>query len=192
VRQHPFSLILLDEMEKADKDVLNLFLQVFDDGRLTDSVGKVIDFTNTIIIATSNAGTAEVQDQIKQGIELEKIRQGLIHGKLKEYFRPEFLNRFDGIVLFRSLQKEEIKKVAGLMLKSVAKDLEKKGVGLRVEDAALDTLVEVGFDPEFGARPMRRALQERVENKLADLILSGKLKRRDVVVIGAGGELRVE
>ncbi len=192
VRQRPFSLILLDEMEKADKDVLNLFLQVFDDGRLTDSVGKVIDFTNTIIIATSNAGTAEVQDQIRQGIELEKIRQGLIHGKLKEYFRPEFLNRFDGIVLFRSLQREEIKKVAGLMLKGVAKDLEKKGVGLRVEDAALETLVEIGFDPEFGARPMRRAIQDTVENKLAELILSGKLKRRDVVVLGGQGEMRVE
>lgn len=192
VRQQPFSLILLDEMEKADKDVLNLFLQVFDDGRLTDSVGKVIDFTNTIIIATSNAGTAEVQEQIRQGVDLEKIRQGLIHGKLKEYFRPEFLNRFDGIVLFRSLQREEIKKVAGLMLQRVTKDLEKKGVGLRVEDAALETLAQVGFDPEFGARPMRRAIQDTVENKLAELILGGKLKRRDTVVLGEKGEVRVE
>mgnify|MGYP001570353644 FL=1 len=133
-----------------------------------------------------------MQDQIRQGIELEKIRQGLIHGKLKEYFRPEFLNRFDGIVLFRSLQREEIKKVAGLMLKGVAKDLEKKGVGLRVEDAALETLVEIGFDPEFGARPMRRAIQDTVENKLAELILSGKLKRRDTVVLGEKGEMRIE
>jgi len=187
VRQHPFSLVLLDEMEKADKDVLNLFLQVFDDGRLTDSVGKVIDFTNTIIIATSNAGTASVQDQMKQGVPLDKIRQNLIHGDLKQYFRPEFLNRFDGIVLFRALEREEIKKVAGLMLKRVAKDLEKRGVELRVEESALENLAQIGFDPEFGARPMRRAIQDNVENQLAELILADKLKRRDVVILDQAG-----
>ncbi len=192
VRQNPFSLVLLDEMEKADPDILNLFLQVFDDGRLTDSVGRVIDFTNTIIIATSNAGTAYVQDKIREGVDLESIRQDIVRGELKKYYKPEFLNRFDGIVLFKALNREEIKKIAGLMLKRVEKDLAIKGIGMRVEEAALESLAEVGFDPEFGARPMRRAIQNKVENQLADLLLSNKLQRRDVVVLGAGCEIRVE
>ncbi|PIR75430.1 MAG: hypothetical protein CO030_03460 [Candidatus Magasanikbacteria bacterium CG_4_9_14_0_2_um_filter_42_11] len=192
VRQNPFSLLLLDEMEKADPDVLNLFLQVFDDGRLTDSVGRVIDFTNTIIIATSNAGTAFVQQQIASGIPLEDIRQTLIHGELKQYYRPEFLNRFDGIVLFRSLSRDEIKKIASLMLGRVKKDIEAKGMSFVVEESALEALAEVGYDPEFGARPMRRAIQDKVENQLAELILSKKLNRRDRLILGEGARIRVE
>jgi ATP-dependent Clp protease ATP-binding subunit ClpC len=192
VRQRPFSLVLLDEMEKADPDVLNLFLQVFDDGRLTDSVGKVIDFTNTIIIATSNAGTSFVQEQMQSGESTEKIRQQLVHGELKKYYRPEFLNRFDGIVLFTYLDRSAIKKVAELMLRRVAQDLEQRGVELKVEDAALESIADVGFDMEFGARPMRRAFQDHVENRLAELVLAGKLKRRDTVVLGEKGEIRVE
>jgi len=192
VRQNPFSLLLLDEMEKADPDILNLFLQVFDDGRLTDSVGRVIDFTNTIIIATSNAGTAFVQQQIASGVPLEDIRQTLIHGELKQYYRPEFLNRFDSIVLFKSLTRDEIKQIAGLMLNRVKKDIAAKGMFLEVEDAALEALAEVGYDPEFGARPMRRAIQERVENQLAELILSKKLKRRDTLVLGEGANIFVK
>jgi ATP-dependent Clp protease ATP-binding subunit ClpA len=192
VRQNPFSLILLDEMEKADPDVLNLFLQVFDDGRLTDSIGRVIDFTNTIIIATSNAGTAYVQQQIVAGIELEKIRQALMHGELQQYYRPEFLNRFDGIVLFRSLTKEETMQIASLMLGRVKKDLEAKGIFFRVEQSALVALADVGYDPEFGARPMRRAIQDMVENQLAELFLGGQLERRDTVVLGDGAKVTVE
>jgi len=192
VRQSPFSLVLLDEMEKADPDILNLFLQVFDDGRLTDSVGRVIDFTNTIIIATSNAGTNYVQEQISAGVALAQIRETLIRGELKKYYRPEFLNRFDSVVLFKSLEREEIKQIAGLMLKRVESDLETKGIGFRVEDVALEALATAGFDPEFGARPMRRAIQDHVENKLAELVLGGKLKRRDVVVVGEGLSIRVE
>lgn len=192
VRRQPFSLVLLDEMEKADPDILNLFLQVFDDGRLTDSVGRLIDFTNTIIISTSNAGTSYVQDRLREGQTVEQIREEFIRGELKKYYRPEFLNRFDGIVMFRSLMREEIKMIAKLMLKRVAKDLEQRGVELRVEDAALEALAVAGFDPEFGARPMRRVIQERVENKLAELILSGKLQRRDVVVLGEGASLFVK
>ncbi|MBD3311491.1 MAG: AAA domain-containing protein [Candidatus Magasanikbacteria bacterium] len=191
IRQNPFSLLLLDELEKADPNVLNLFLQVFDDGRLTDSVGRVIDFTNTIIIATSNAGTDYVQEQLSQNVELEEIRQKMIRSELKQYYKPEFLNRFDAIVLFKSLTKEEIKKIASLMLKRVAVDLENKGIGLKVTDEALEALVSVGYDPEFGARPMRRAIQDYVENKLAELIISGKLNRRDVVVLGDGLEIKI-
>lgn len=192
VRQQPFSLVLLDEMEKADPDVLNIFLQVFDDGRLTDSVGRVIDFTNTIIIATSNAGTQYVQDQVVAGVELEQVRQSLIKGELKKYYKPEFINRFDGIVLFKPLERLEIMKIARLMLNRVAKDLEKRGVELRVEDVALEALAVDGYDPEFGARPMRRAIQDKVENQLAELILANKLVRRDVVVLGEGAKIRIE
>jgi ATP-dependent Clp protease ATP-binding subunit ClpC len=192
VRRSPFALLLLDEIEKADPDILNLFLQVMDDGRLTDSVGRVVDFTNVIIIATTNAGTSQVQEMMRAGLSSDVIKDRLLHGDLKQYFRPEFLNRFDGIVLFKALEREDIKKIAGLMIKRIIKDMEAKGVTLKVEDAALDFLADVGFDPEFGARPMRRALQERVENKLAELYLSGGLKRRDTVIVGEGGNIRVE
>lgn len=192
IRQNPFTLLLLDEIEKANPNVLNLFLQVMDDGRLTDSTGRTVDFTNVIIIATSNAGTSFVSAEINRGASMEVIRERLLHGKLQENFRPEFLNRFDGIILFRPLDKESIKKIAGLMLKRVAKDLDKRGVKLEYDDEALEFLASVGYDPEFGARPMRRAIQERVENQLAELILKGRLKRKDVVVIGANGEVGVK
>lgn len=192
VREKPFSLILLDELEKADPNILNLFLSVFDDGRLTDSVGRVIDFTNTIIIATSNAGTGYIQEAVRAQTPVAKIREQLMRTELKQYYRPEFLNRFDGVIVFTPLTRTEIKQVAGFMLKRVAKDLETRGVELRVEEAALETLAEVGFDPEFGARPMRRAIQDKVEDPLAELVLSGKLRRRDVLVLGEGANLRLE
>lgn len=189
IRRHPFVLLLLDEIEKSDPDILNLFLQVMDDGRLTDSTGRVVDFTSAIIIATSNAGTSYVQEQMRAGLSSEAIKERLLHGELKQYFRPEFLNRFDGIVLFKALALNDIKQIARIMLGRVAKDLEEKGIELVIEDGALDFLASVGFDPEFGARPMRRALQERVENKLAELLIAGGLKRRDRVVIGQGGKI---
>ncbi len=191
VRQNPFSLVLLDELEKADSNVLNLFLQVFDDGRLTDSVGRVIDFTNTIIIATSNAGTNYVQEQLKKGRDLNLIKDDIIKGELKKYYRPEFLNRFDGIVLFKPLTRENIKQIAGLMLNKLAKKLEQKGIEFHYNDLALEALVDVGYDPEFGARPMRRAIQDYVENKLAELILQGKLQRRTLVQLGEGLNINI-
>lgn len=192
IRRHPFALVLLDEIEKADPDILNLFLQVMDDGRLTDSTGRVVDFTNVILIATSNAGTGFVQDQLRAGLSSEAIKERLLHGELKQYFRPEFLNRFDGIVLFKSLDLSDIKKIAEIMLKRVVGDLEQKGIEFSYDDAALDFLAKVGFDPDFGARPMRRALQERVENKLAEMILTGAVKRRDKIHIGAEGKIEIE
>ncbi len=191
VRQKPFSLVLLDEMEKAHPQILDLFLQVFDDGRLTDSTGRVIDFTNTIIIATSNAGTRYVQEQMNAGVPLDTIRESLMRSELKDHFRPEFLNRFDGIVLFHALNREDTKTIASYMLTRITKDLEARGIGFRVEESGLEHLAEIGFDPEFGARPMRRAIQDLVENKLAELILQRQVDRRDTVVLD-GSELRVE
>ncbi|MFA6486669.1 MAG: ATP-dependent Clp protease ATP-binding subunit, partial [Candidatus Magasanikbacteria bacterium] len=191
VRRSPFALVLLDEIEKADKDILNIFLQVMDDGRLSDSTGHVYDFTNAIIIATSNAGTTFVQEQMRAGLSIVAIKERLMRGELGQYFKPELLNRFDGIVLFKGLTRADIKKVAGMMMRRVVKDLESKGILAEVTDGALEFLAEVGFDPDFGARPMRRAIQEKIENKLADLLLSGKLRRRDTVVIGDGGEVSV-
>lgn len=192
VRQNPYSLLLLDELEKASKDVLNIFLQVFDDGRLTDSTGREVDFTNTIIIATSNAGTEYVQDKISEGKELESIKNDLVSNKLQEFYPPEFLNRFDGIILFKALDKEEVKEIADLMLDRVRADMENKGVELKVTEEALDSLVEQGYDPEFGARPMERAIQDNIENKLAQLVLKDKLDRRDVVTIKQGFEVDIE
>ncbi len=192
LRAHPFALVLLDELEKSDKDVLNLFLQVMDDGRLTDSTGRTVDCTNIMLVATSNAGTGYVSEQLKQGVSEAVIKEHLLHEELKQYFRPEFINRFDAVILFRPLKLEDIKKIAGLLLKGVGKELAPKGIELRVEEAALDFLARIGFDPEFGARPLRRAVQETVENKLADLLLAQKLKRRDTVVIGDEGKITVE
>ncbi len=192
VRRNPFCLLLLDEIEKADPDVLNLFLQVMDDGRLSDSSGHVYDFTNVILIATTNAGTAYVQEQNKNGVAHEELLNQLLHGELKQYFRPEFLNRFDGVILFNPLSRADIKKIAGIMFSHIAKNVEAKGVELQATEDALEFLADAGFDPEFGARPMRRALQEKVENKLAELFLQGKLKRGSTATVGAGGEISVQ
>jgi ATP-dependent Clp protease ATP-binding subunit ClpB len=191
VRNKPFSLILLDEMEKADPHILNIFLQVFDDGRLTDSVGRTVDFTNCIIIATSNAGTAYVAEQLKQGVSYQDIQTSLLHGTLQEYYRPEFLNRFDGIVLFTALKEADIETIASFMLRRTAADLAVKGVTLEVSPEAIQALAQIGFDPVFGARPMRRAIQDTIENSIADLVLQKQLRRRDIVRIEAGLAVRV-
>jgi len=187
VRQQPFSLVLLDEIEKADPSILDLFLQIFDDGRMTDSTGRVVDFTNTIIIATSNAGTARVQQGITAGQSHEQIKETLLKEELKQYFRPEFINRFDGVVVFTPLDRDDIKHIAHNMLKRVASDVEKKGITLDVNEDGLELLAQAGFDPEYGARPMRRAIQDHVENALADMILKGELKQQDTVVFGGEG-----
>ena len=183
VRQKPFSLVLLDELEKASPDVMNVFLQVFDDGRLTDSVGRTVDFTNTIIIATSNAGTEYVSKRLAEQVPLETVRQELMHETLRKTYKTEFLNRFDGIVLFRALTKEEIIQIAAIMLKRVANNLDERGITFVATNDALATLADVGFDPEFGARPMRRAVQDKVENALAEKLLSGKVTRGATITL---------
>ncbi len=192
VRTNPFSLVLLDELEKAHPDVLNVFLQVFDDGRLTDSSGRTIDFTNTIIIATSNAGTDVIQQRLRQGRGIEQIREELLESTLGRYFRPEFLNRFDGIIVFAPLSETEIERITGLLLQKIAAQLERRGIAFRASPEAVHELAAAGFDPIYGARPLRRLIQERVDNALATYLLTGKLGRRDVAVLETGGVVRVE
>ncbi len=192
VRRSPYSLVLLDEIEKAHLDILNVFLQLLDDGRLTDASGRTVDFTNCIIIATSNAGTPFIQAGIRDGVPLEKIRKALLEQELQQYFRPEFLNRFDGVVVFKPLSSSDVEKVAELLISKVAFGLEAKGIHLMATPAAIRELALKGFDPLFGARPLRRVIQENVDNALATYLLSGKLTRRDVVVLEPGGVVRVE
>ena len=192
VRTNPFTLVLLDEIEKANPKILNVFLQVMDDGRLTDNSGRVIDFTNSIIIATSNAGTEFIQDQIHKNVALENIRQELISNQLKTYFRPEFLNRFDGVIVFKPLTMSEVVSIARLMLKKVSTMLEDKGMSLEFTEGALNELSVAGFDPVLGARPLRRVIQERVEDSLANYLLQNKLKRRDVIVYDVAGQISVK
>jgi ATP-dependent Clp protease ATP-binding subunit ClpA len=193
VRKTPFAVLLLDEIEKAHPDILNIFLQVMDDGRLTDSLGRTVDFTNVILIATSNAGSQYIQDEVTKGTSTELIKDALIRGgALREIFRPEFLNRFDGTIVFKPLTQDEIFQVAGLMLKGVAKRLLTKGITLTVTPEAQTELAKAGFDPIFGARPLRRVVQEQVDNALANYLLTGEIGRRDEVIFDVGGQIRVE
>jgi len=192
VRRNPYTLVLLDELEKAHPDILNVFLQVLDDGRLTDATGRTVDFTNTIIIATSNAGTQFIQDSMASQVPQEFIRRSLLKGGLQDYFRPEFLNRFDGVVVFRPLAEEDVVKIAGLLLAKLGRELEQKGVHLKVTPEAVAELAHKGFDPLYGARPLRRVIQDTVDSALASYLLTGKITRRDVVVLEPGGGIRVE
>lgn len=192
VRKKPFSLILLDEIEKADPNILNLFLQLLDDGRLTDGQGRTISFSESIIIATSNIGAVLIQDKIKERASLAEIKQELIDNQLREQMRPELINRFDGIIVFRPLREEDIFKIATLMLKKIKKNLEEKGIGLKADKDGVMILARAGHDPKFGARPLRRLLQERVEDIIANKILAGELKRRDQVVIDNQAQVSVE
>ncbi|MDO8584254.1 MAG: ATP-dependent Clp protease ATP-binding subunit [bacterium] len=191
VRKMPFSIVLLDELEKAHPDVLTLFLQVMDDGRLTDGVGRTVDFTNVVLIATSNAGTNFIQDQVRDNVPTEQIKTALLERELKGIFRPEFLNRFDGIIVFKPLTLDDVTQIAWLMINGITKRLEEKGIAFRAEDAAVEELAQAGFDPLFGARPLRRVIQERVDNGLADLLLKNAVHRRDTVTLMPGGKLEV-
>jgi len=178
VREDPFSLILLDELEKAHKDILNLFLQVLDEGWLTDALGRKVDFKNTIIIATSNAGSALIQEDLKKGKTSEEIKEHLFDFLIKQgIYRPEFINRFDDVVYFKSLTKEDLMKIAHLMLKKLKTNLLDKGVKFEITLQLKEKIVELSYNPAFGAREMKRVIQDEVENVLAKELLSGKLKR---------------
>lgn len=192
VRKQPFSLVLLDEFEKAHPDILNIFLQVFDDGRLTDVTGRTIDFTNTIIIATSNAGTAYIQKAIEESEDLDTIKTHLIEDELSGIYRPELLNRFDGIIVFKPLTQDDVQEIAKIFIAQVSKKLEPKGIHFRAQDEAIVELAQKGFDPAFGARPLRRVIQEEVDNAIANALLEGNVKRRDTIVLEKGGTISIE
>ncbi|MEK7580425.1 MAG: ATP-dependent Clp protease ATP-binding subunit [Patescibacteria group bacterium] len=192
VRQNPFSLVLLDEIEKAHPDILNVFLQVMDDGRLTDALGRTIDFTNVVLIATSNAGSIFIQESTRNNMPFAELRKKLLEEKLNEYFRPEFLNRFDGVIVFKPLTQIEIKQIASLLVKGTAKQLAEKGITLKVTDVALEELAQLGFDPIFGARPLKRVIQEKINDSLAKFLLAGQIGRRDTAILDKGGVITIE
>ena len=184
IRENPFSLILLDEFEKAHPDILNLFLQVFDEGHLTDGAGRKVDFKNSLIIATSNAGYKIILEAIKEKKQMSEIKSELLDFLFKEgVFRPELINRFDAVVVFRSLTKENLLDIAGLMIKKLKNNLAEKGIDLTITDGLLEKIVELGYNPVFGAREMRRVIQDKLENVLAVALLSGQIKRGDKVEI---------
>ncbi|TAN29931.1 MAG: ATP-dependent chaperone ClpB [Castellaniella sp.] len=185
VRRKPYSVILLDEVEKAHPDVFNVLLQVLDDGRLTDGQGRTVDFRNTVVIMTSNIGSQHIQDLADQPYEVVKE---VIRDELKTAFRPEFLNRIDEIVVFHGLDASHIEPIARIQLKRLAERLAQQDMRLEVTDAAVQELARVGYDPVFGARPLKRAIQQYVENPVARLILEGKFGPRDVVPVDWDGE----
>ncbi len=192
IRKTPFTLLLLDELEKAHSDILNLFLQVMDDGRLTDGMGRTIDFTNVILIATSNAGTQFIQDEVQKGTELPAIKAELLETQLRQVYRPEFLNRFDDVIVFTPLTQDDVAAIAYLLLGKIEERLKAKGLNFHIDDDAVFELAQQGYDPKFGARPLRRVLQDKLENLIADRILHGDVSRRDTIVYHKGGTVTVE
>lgn len=184
VRRKPYSVVLFDEIEKAHPDVFNMMLQILDDGRLTDSHGRLVSFENTIIIMTSNAGTSLKANGFGFGSEGQIALESRVQSALKDQFRPEFLNRVDEIVIFSELSKEEIRKIVDLMLKEVSAQLLEKNVKLTVSEAAKEQLAKEGYDPKYGARPLRKTIQRRLEDPLADMFLMGKLNNAEKVSVG--------
>jgi ATP-dependent Clp protease ATP-binding subunit ClpB len=180
VRRKPYSVLLLDEVEKAHPDVFNVLLQVLDDGRLTDGQGRTVDFKNTVIVMTSNLGSHMIMQMAGQSTEL--IREA-VWGEVKAHFRPEFLNRIDETVVFHALDQANIREIAKIQLKLLEARLEKMEMKLEVSDEALAEIAKVGFDPVFGARPLKRAIQHRIENPVAKLILQGRFGPKDVVPV---------
>ena len=191
VRQHPYSVVLLDEAEKAHPDVFNLLLQVLDDGYLTDAKGRKVDFRNTIIIMTSNLGATQLQDEKEVGFGARDISQdyqamaSAIRQQLKLHFRPEFLNRIDETIIFHSLQKDELHQIVKLMVAQLRARVAEQGINLKVTPAAIDVVATKGYNPAYGARPLRRALQDLIEDPLSTALLSGNVKTGDNVVVGA-------
>jgi ATP-dependent Clp protease ATP-binding subunit ClpB len=180
VRRKPYSVLLLDEVEKAHPDVFNVLLQVLDDGRLTDGQGRTVDFKNTVIVMTSNLGSHQIMQMAGQPSEL--IRDA-VWVEVKQHFRPEFLNRIDEVVVFHALDNQHIESIAKIQLKVLEQRLEKMDMKLDVSQPAVHELAKVGFDPAFGARPLKRAIQQRIENPVAKLILEGKFGPKDVIPV---------
>jgi len=180
VRRKPYAVILLDEVEKAHPDVFNVLLQVLDDGRMTDGQGRTVDFKNTVIVMTSNLGSPMIQEM--HGQDYRAVKEAVMD-EVKRYFRPEFINRIDEVVVFHALDRKHIKSIAQIQLQYLKKRLAALDMDLRVSDAALAELSQVGFDPMFGARPLKRAIQAQIENPLAKEILEGHFSAKDIIVV---------
>lgn len=183
VRRNPYCVILLDEVEKAHRDVFNILLQVLDDGRLTDSQGRTVDFTNTIVVMTSNIGSQAIQQL--SGTADEKEIQRRVMEALQKHFLPEFLNRVDEVIVFHPLGREEIREIVDLQLKRLNGMLEKNGLHLEVTDAAKQLLANEGYDPTYGARPLKRVIQQRIQNALANELLAGTFVSGETILIDA-------
>ncbi len=189
VRRNPYSVILLDEIEKAHPDVFNVLLQIMEDGRLSDNLGHTVDFRNTILIMTSNLGAREITGDSKLGfsageteaLSYEEIREK-VSSALKRHFRPEFLNRLDEVIVFRPLSRDDMIKIVDIMIEEEAGILAENGINFEITERAKKKIAEEGYDPDFGARPLRRAIQRLIENPLSEEILRGALKRGDTIV----------
>jgi ATP-dependent Clp protease ATP-binding subunit ClpB len=188
IRRRPYSIVLFDEIEKAHPDVWNVLLQVLDDGRLTDSQGRTVDFTNTVIILTSNVGSAH----ISRAKSDEEIRDAVME-ELRARFRPEFLNRLDETVVFHQLGREQLRAIVDIQLRRFEKRLAERELQLQIDDDAKDLLGNLGYDPTYGARPLKRVIQRTLENPLAEAILAGRYKAGDTVLVSAlDGALHID
>lgn len=185
VRRRPYSVILFDEVEKAHPDVFNVLLQVLDDGRMTDGQGRTVDFKNTVIVMTSNLGSQEIMQMA--GRPHDEVKEAVME-EVKQHFRPEFINRIDEIVVFNSLGEKAIQKIAGIQVQKLADRVAEQGITLKVTDAALEEIAKAGFDPVFGARPLRREVQDALETPLAQFLLEGKAAEGDTVNVGLNGK----
>ncbi|MDA8698468.1 AAA family ATPase, partial [Rhodopirellula sp.] len=186
VRRRPYAVILLDEIDKAHPDVFNLMLQVLDDGRLTDGHGRTVDFTNTLVVMTSNVGSQMIQSLNSQDAEEEKIVDA-VQAALKAKFLPEFLNRIDEIVLFQPLLKEEVRAITELQIEKLKARAAENDVTLEVTEAAIDEIATVGYDPTYGARPLKRVIQKQIENPLASAMLQNLVQESSSVRVGHDG-----
>ena len=182
VRRRPYSVILFDEIEKAHRDVFNVLLQVLDDGRLTDGQGRTVNFKNTVIVMTSNLGSAEIQKLTSQSAEPWEI-EAAVKTLLKDHFRPEFLNRIDETILFHTLSRDQIGKIVDVQLDHLRKRLADRHLKLTLSPKAIHLLAEEGYDPAYGARPLKRVIQQRIENPIATKILGGDFADGDTIQI---------
>ena len=187
VRRKPYSVVLFDEIEKAHPDVFNVLLQVLDDGRITDSQGRTVDFKNTVLIMTSNLGSSYLLEGIDEDGNIRPENEKLVMDDLKNHFRPEFLNRLDEIIMFKPLTKENIGHIIGLMLQDVNKRLAEREISIRLTPSAEEFVAENGYDPVYGARPLKRYLQKYVETEAAKLILGDQVRAGGVIVMDVKG-----
>jgi len=182
VRRKPYSVILLDEIEKAHPDVFNVLLQVLDDGRMTDGQGRTVDFKNTVIVMTSNLGSHLIQDMEAEGVESGLVKVAVMD-EVRRHFRPEFINRIDETIVFHGLDEKNIGSIAKIQLAILEKRLEKMEILLEISEKALQKIAEAGFDPLYGARPLKRAIQQQIENPVSRLILEGQYGPKDTIVV---------